>query len=46
MMNNIQTDELGVVNTADCWDHADQWQYMTACERTPMHKNTVDGGRR
>ncbi|CAN0017419.1 unnamed protein product [Ascophyllum nodosum] len=26
------TDEEGVVTTATCWEHAQQWQYMTACE--------------
>lgn len=31
-----QTDDLGAVATADCWDHADQWQYMTACERNQV----------
>ncbi|CAN0254410.1 unnamed protein product, partial [Ectocarpus fasciculatus] len=24
------TDDLGVATTATCWDHADQWHYMTA----------------
>lgn len=28
----MKTDDEGVVITADCWKHADQWQYMTACE--------------
>lgn len=29
-----QADDLGVVSTATCWEHGDQWQYMTACEQT------------
>lgn len=28
----FQTDELGAVGTATCWEHGDQWQYMVACE--------------
>ena len=33
LKNLTQTDDLGAVATADCWEHADQWQYMTACEK-------------
>lgn len=31
---HTQTDADGVVTTTTCWEHADQWQYMTACEST------------
>ncbi|CAM9519880.1 unnamed protein product, partial [Hapterophycus canaliculatus] len=32
LTSRILTDELGAVTTATCWEHGDQWQYMTACE--------------
>lgn len=28
----FQTADDGTVTTATCWDHGNQWQYMTACE--------------
>lgn len=29
---DTQADADGVATTATCWEHAHQWQYMTACE--------------
>ncbi|CAM9279105.1 unnamed protein product [Ectocarpus sp. 8 AP-2014] len=40
------TDDLEVVTTASCWDHADQWHYMTAYLMMAVVFVAIEGVRR
>ncbi|CAM9711568.1 unnamed protein product [Ectocarpus sp. 12 AP-2014] len=40
------TDDLEVVTTATCWDHADQWHYMTAYLMMAVVFVAIEGVRR